>query len=1065
MSDSAPTPNRHTSGLIQLFVDRPVLTLMASLAIVVVGVLALTRLPLRLAPEGMSSDTIRLYIPIPRDMPPREVEEQVVQPLEELIRTIPGVKELDARASSDSAMCSITLENGMDPVLASSEVRDRVQRARLQWPDEVDRYFTWREDASSAPLAFFQIQTPSRGADWDNLLDQNVRVKLEAVDGVGRVEVWGLVDETLRIWFDRDKLVEHRLDYGRLLQALSSDNFTRPIGELDDGRARYLVRVDSKFRTREEIERYPIRAGLTIGDIARVEMVPSVRDSLARYDGKFTYTAILRLASGTNPVEASQNVRAAMQELEQDPDLAGIGFRFLFDQGAMIEDSLQTLLTTSLQGGLLALLALFVFLRNIRLTVAVATAIPMTLMIAAGYLFFAGHSLNILTMAGMTLAVGMVVDNSVVVLENIRRHRAEGASIRDACLDGSREMVLAITMATLTTVVVILPLIFMGSDSNVRTSLTALGMPLSIALLGSLAVGLLLLPAATRAFGTGKVPPPVDEGHVDLRTPIGWIQAINQWILRFALKGMVRRIAVSVVLVLAFATVVIPGKFLDFSMGGGGGGPFRGGDARISLEIPRGNTLGDVAGLVEEYEAFLDQHKDEFGVEHVAVRFDRTSARFDLIYREDVPRDEFDTRRRQILEQWPRKAGVHLALRDTGSGGMSQNNSEEQDQRNFVIKLWGPDSEFLAAKALEVRDRLVALPEIVTAEVGDAEGSEQVVVDVDRERVSDLGLQPAAIERTMSSGLRGRELTRFEEDDREVRLIAQFDAERNPTLYDLKETKVYSTSGTFQRIDDVAEIRFERALSQIRRTDGKTNVTIVGERAPDIGARELSDTLGKVLSTTQLPRGYSWSEDSPTRDVQLQLAEIWDAFLLALVLVFLLMAILFESVILPGAALATVPFAVLGAMWSLLAFHDGIDVMAGIGILLLAGVVVNNGIVLLDGIERLRRNGVDRRTAVLQGVRERMRPIVMTATTTIVGLLPMALFGESTGEGVSYVGMSIAVSGGLTVCTVFTTIVVPVVYLFLDDVQNWFLGAMRKAFDDLAVIARKTGETIEPSGS
>ncbi|MBK8978253.1 MAG: efflux RND transporter permease subunit [Planctomycetes bacterium] len=1040
------------SGVVGLFVDRPVLTTMASLAIVVVGIIALTRLPLRLAPEGISADSINLWVPIREEMPPREVEERIVQPLEELLRTIPGVKSIDARASSGTAFCSIQLENGMDPMLASAEVRDRVQRAQLQWPAEVDRYFTWREDPNSAPLAFFQIQTPGRDATWDNKLDQVVRVRLEAVDGVGRVEFWGLLDETLRIWFDRDKLVEHRVDYGALLRRLSQDNFTQPVGELDDGSSRYMVRVDSKFRDREEIASYPIRPGLTIGDIARVEMVPSVRDSLARFDRKYTYTAVLRLAAAVNPVDASRNVRAALAELEQDPELAGVGFRFLFDQGQMIEDSLQTLLETSLQGGALALIALFLFLRNVKLTLAVALAIPMALMIATGWLFFTGMSLNIVTMASLTLSVGMVVDNSVVVLENIRRRRAEGLSLRESCVFGTREMVLAITMATLTTVVVFMPLVFMSTDTNLKTLFGALGMPLSIALLGSLLVALLLLPAAMRQVGCGRVVPGEDTGRVDYRTPIGWVLWCNERLLGFALRNAWTRALAFAGLFVVLGTIAVPAKGLDFSMGGGGG-PFRGGDSRISLEIPRGRTLADVAALVGEYEnLLLDRGKDEWGVEHVAVRFDRTSARFDIMYRDDVPETEFEKRKQAILAAWPREPGVQITLRDSGGrggggGGGMGGGSAEDDARNFVLRIWGPDSDFLAAKALEVRDRLAAMPEVVRAELGESEGNEQVVVRVDRDRMNDLGVLPESLERTMASGLRGMELTRFEEDDREVRLIAQFDAERNPTLFDLRETQVFNRRGSFQRVEDVSEIRFERSLETIRREDGKTHVSIVGERADGVSTRDFSELLRNVMGSTYLPRGYSWSEASRTTEVRAQLAQLADAGLLGVVLVFLLMAILFESLVLPASIIVLVLFAGLGGLWSLYLFHDGIDVMAGIGIVLLAGVVVNNGIVLLDCIERLRRDGMPRKEAIMTGMRLRLRPIMMTATTTIVGLLPMALFGKTTdGEGISYVGMSIAVAGGLALCTVFTTLAVPVFYTFADDFQRLVFGATRVGY-------------------
>jgi HAE1 family hydrophobic/amphiphilic exporter-1 len=1041
MDQPLPHTTRLRRSLVAMFVDRPVTSLMCAVAILTIGLLAVDRTPLQLMPNGISANSLNIYVPIRQDMPPREVEELVLRPFEEQLRTIPGIRKISAEGSSSRAMFRIELEQGVDPVLAGAEIRDRAQRARLEWPSEVDQYFTWREDMSSAPLAFCQIRTPERDPDWDFKIDEVVRPRLEAVDGVGRVEIWGLIDETLRILFDRDKLVEHRIDYGELIRRLGQDNFVQPVGELDNGSERYMVRVDTKFRSREEIARYPIRPGLTVGDIASVEDIPSVRDSLSKVDGKFTYTAVIRLQSGANPIEASDNAKVAIAELEAEAQLAGMSFVFLFDQGATIRQSLETLLETSLQGGALALLALFLFLRNIRLTLIVALAMPLALMVATSYLFFAGDTMNIVTMAGLTLAVGMVVDNSVVVLENIRRRRQEGASLRSACVDGAREMVLPVTMATLTTVVVILPLVFMGSDQNIKVTLAALGLPLSIALLGSLAIALWLLPAATRKVGTGAQHPNTKIGFSSRFHPIEWLLAVNRLVLGPATRSHVGRFAMALVCLGLCATIRLPASKLTMATEGGGG-PFSRGDVTINLEIPRGLDLGDVHDEVRQYEEFLDARRADYGLKTIASRFSRTSARFDLTLEPEIPKEEHTKIGQRIRAEWPRRPGITVALRDRGSSMGGGQATAEAASKNFVLRLWGPDSEFLMAKALELRDRIARRPEVASIEAGGSDATEEVIVSVDRELLNERGVRPEALEWTMSSGLRGRELTRFEETGREVRLIAQYDSEQNPSLFDLRETQVFSQGGAFQRLADITDIRFQRSLDEINRIDGKTHVTLVGERAPDVDPGRMALVLREIMQSSPLPRGYSWSEESASNDVMLQLQELLDAAWLSITLVFLLMAILFESLVLPGAILATVPFALLGAYWSLWAFHGSMDVMAGIGMLLLAGIVVNNGIVLLDCIERLRRDGVDRRTALLEGARIRLRPIFMTATTTIVGLLPMAVFGESTGEGISYVSMSIAVSGGLLVSTLFTAVAVPIAYLYLDDLSNWGRGVL-----------------------
>ncbi|MBI5852449.1 MAG: efflux RND transporter permease subunit [Planctomycetes bacterium] len=1044
MTDAAPQeqPQGEQNRLVRLFVDRPVTTLVATIAILVVGALALARMPLQLAPDGLTAGSINLWIPIRRDMPPREVEERVVRPLEEQLRTVPGIKRIACEAGRNRVFCRVELDNGIDTVLAAAEVRDRAQRARLEWPAEVDQYFSWREDMSGAPLAFVRLRTPDRGPEWDFKMDQVVRPRLEAVDGVGRCELWGLVDETLRILFDRDKLVEHQVDYGEVLRRLAADNFTKPVGEIDDGNARYLVRVDTKFTSRDEIERWPIRPGLVIGDVARVIDVPSVRDNVSKFEGDYTYTAVLRLAAGTNPVEASHNVRAATKEIERSPELAGLGFTFLFDQGEMIEESLVNLLSSSLQGGALAVLVLFLFLRNFRLTLVVALSMPLALTIAIGWMFFAGDSFNILSMTGLTLAVGMVVDNSVVVLENILRRRSTSSDLRGACIRGASEIVMPVTMSTLTTVVVIAPLVFMSSERGVRTMFAALGMPLCIALVGSLAIALGFLPSAVRHLGVGRAALLAESGFGRF-SPMRALLLFNRLLLRPVLAGFWWRCAAAVAALALIFTTGIAWNGLSAS-GGGGGGPMRRGDVTINLEIPRGMTLGDVAAEVEQYEAHLDARRKELRIESVASRFSRTSIRFDVGVARDVPRTEYRAISNRLRDEWPKRPGVKLTLRDSGASMGGGSSADDKTNTRFVLRIWGRDSEFLANKALEVRDRLARREEVATVEVDSAQGNEELVVTVDRDRLSDLRVRPESLERTMSAGLRGSEIARFQERDREVRLIVQFDGEEKPSVWDLKETKVFAGASGFQRVDDLVDVRFERSLAEIDRIDGKTQVTVVGDRRDTVSAQQMSVVLRDVMGATFLPRGYEWSEASPNREAQEDFKELADAGFLAIVLILLLMGVLFESLVLPAAIIVTVPFAIFGAFWSLRILAGSIDPMAFIGVVLLAGVVVNNGIILLDCIERLRRDGVDRNTAILDATRIRLRPIAMTAATTIAGLLPMAIFGDPGDDGISYVGMSIAVAGGLAVSTVLTAFAVPLAYLFFDDLSNWGRGILAR---------------------
>lgn len=733
-------------------------------------------------------------------------------------------------------------------------------------------------------------------------------------------------------------------------------------------------------------------------------------------------------------METSHRIRAETERLKKDPRLKGVDFRFLFDQGEFIESSLQSLMQSTFIGGLLALLVLFLFLRNLRATLAIGLAIPLTMLIVTGYLYFTGDSLNILTMTGMTLAVGMVVDNSVVVLENIRRLRLQGLPLRSACIEGAREVSLAVTMATLTTVVVFLPIIFMGSSGQSRAMFSSIGMPLSVALLGSLFVALLLLPSGIRRFGGMSAQ---NQFHLPkLWSPVNALVRVTQVTIRWAL-GHRYKILIGTIAYLSLVNAeVIPGPLPDIDFESGGGNPFRSSDVSVRMTMPRGVNNEDVTREVRNFERILDEHREEWKIKSVSSRYGRTYIRLDVELEDEVKTAEISKYSKLIQDGLPRRPGYKRTVSDKGEG-----EAEETDQRNFVVRLRGRDSQHLSMLGLQLQEILEAQPEVEICEVSSVSNNQEVIIDVDRDRLQELNVGPEALFGTVTAGLQGREFGRFEEAGRDVRMISQFDDAEDPTLTDLKETRVFSGSGSTQRISDLASIGFQPTMNSIYRVDGRTTVTLLGRRTEGVGPKELTKMLEVEMARFPLPRGYHWSEHSMSQETAAQINELLQAGLLSIVLVFLLMGILFESVVLPISILITIWIAVIGGMWSLKFFYGAIDPMAITGLILLAGVVVNNGIVLLDCIERLRRGGLPRNEAIHQGIKIRLLPIVMTATTTIVALMPMAIFGENTGQGVNYVSLSITVAGGLALCTLLTAPAVSLAYSLMDDLRNWLLGS------------------------
>ena len=1033
-------------GLYSVLVDRPVLTLMITIAMLVIGALSLYRLPLTFMGDAMMSSSINVTIPISQSRSPRETEDKVARPAEELLRMIPGIASIRVNCSANQAQFTLELDSDLDPVLAAAEIRDRMQRAMLEMPEGVDRYYTYSMGGGSTPLQMLQVLTPDQGAEWQNKVENIVIPRIEAVDGVGRVDFWGLRQESVRIWFDQDKVYANRVDYRDLLQRLSSANFAASSGEVESDSERVLLRIENRFRTLQDIEEFPVRPGLKVKDIARVERDRSEKSQLSRFNGQYSFMGTVTANSTANPVETSQRVLETTDELEADPRLAGIDFRYMFDQGQFIESGLDNLFQASSKGGLLALLVLFLFLRNVRATIVIGLAIPLTMLLVADYLYFTGGSLNILTMTGMTLAVGMVVDNSVVVLENIRRLRHDGVPLRTACVEGAREMGLAVTMATLTTVVVFLPIVFMNSDNRASAMFGSVGIPLSVALVGSLFVALLLLPSGVRRLGGVSA---ANEIRWHVWSPINALTrstlAVLTVLLAHRYKVLLGSAAYLVLLMYGQSTnaswkkYLEPWPHLDFDSGMHN--PFGGADVRINLLLPKGLDDQDVEDEVTKYETFLSDNEDRWHIESISSSYSRKNIRLDVQLLDEVPTGDLGVYDWQIRDSLPLSPGVELVVGYNPESGAA----EEEDLRNFVVRIRGRDSEHLSNLSLDLQERLTVLPEVEMVEVSSARDNEEVLLDVDRDRLQDLGVNPQSLFGTVSGGLQGRELTRFEEAGRDVRIVAQFADGAEPSLTDLREVLVIGDQGGFQRIGDLTQVRFQQTLGSISRLDGKTTVSMVGRRAAGVGPTAFSDALEETMKGFPLPRGYEWSEDSMAQETAAQIWDLVNVAFLSVTLVFLLMAILFESVILPAAILVTIVFAVIGGLWALALFYGAIDTMAVTGLLLLAGVVVNNGIVLLDTIERLRRRGMPRAEAIREGIRIRLRPIFMTAATTIVGLLPMAIWGESSGQGVSYVSMSICVAGGLALCTLVTAPSVSLAYTWLDDLSHWLQSSIRTA--------------------
>ncbi|MEM8709746.1 MAG: efflux RND transporter permease subunit [Planctomycetota bacterium] len=1161
-------------GFFGTTVSRPIAMGVIFVTLVLLGTIAYSRIPLQLLPGGIQGSRFTVVVPNPGSTAQENVD-KVARVLYEQFSTLPGIDNISSRSSSGSVRVRVQYDGEADIDLAKAELRDRIERARPDLPDTVDEIFVWASDDGDMPIMWFAIVADERSDDIATLIDKRVQKALEGVDGVSRVSIWGLLDESIRIFLDEDKVMAAQLDIGDLIRRLNSDNFAQPLGEVSDGGKEFLLRSDMRFKDLDDIRNYPVRPGLKLGQLATVERVNSVRDRITRINGGYAYYGMVQKEGSANVVAVGERLEEVMEGFQDDPRLGGrLKAEVFFNQASFIKSSLERLESTALQGGALAVLVLFLFLRRARMTLCVALCIPVSALIAIAFEAAQGGSFNVLTMTGLTLAIGMLVDNAVVVIESIARQRSLGESPKRAAVLGARDVGLAVSLATMTSVVVFLPLIFMGGQ-RLSTFMKAIFSPLCASLIFSLIVALCFIPtsaarvigerpswiqriadklallasAPTRAFAyvvgaarvviygmfralyafekvvlsvfgsplailaaagvgflayralvdvrslsdltqslegvgapdgtTGAVsalegtvrfiagasmvaflvalpllrrraqaPPPPPAAFVPAGdSVIAWVQALNRSLLRWTLD---HRLLACVLGFLVMLTIVIPAKNSTLTAFGEDEDTS---ELSFDVDLEDNFTLGEASDEMQRYEDFVADLKEEMGFENVVARFDSDGGDIDLRWKERLDPKVLEKHRTELRQKLPKFAGHDVSF----SGDLETVESSKQ----FVsFELRGPDPDQLAVLGREAVDILEKVPGLTDVKSSAEDAPDQLLLEVDGDTAFSYGLDSQSALQNVGWALRGAQLPRFQEEERETPLLIEYDDTAYAGLDTLKDLSVWGENGAVP-LATFSTIRFEPSPSTIRRRNGQISFQVTARVSDPTRQAELVEEGYAALDGLDMPRGFELGRDSSVVVQGLEeMRDVKNAALLSVVLVFLLMGILFESLLLPISVLFTIPFAILGAFWTLFLTDTPMDTIGWIGIILLIGVVVNNGIVLIDKIHRMRsEDGLPRSQAIIDGAAARVRPILMTALTTVVGLLPMAT-GDAPTQGIDYRALATCVAGGLAICTFFTLWIVPLLYSLLDDLGAWVGKIARRSFTS----TKSSGATSEVAG-
>lgn len=1013
-------------NLSEISVKRPVTTLMLILVVIIFGIVSLFRLPIDLLPN--------IEIPIAivstsyQGVGPQEMENLVTRPLEESIATVGNIENINSTTSEGQSVVMAQFVFGTDMDFAALEMREKIDLVKGFLPGDASEPMVLKIDPSAQPIVQISLSNSGDLAESHSIAGDMIKPRLERLEGVASVEVTGGYENQVEININSEQMDGYGLTTEYLAGIIGGENLNLPGGEVQKGNQKLTIRTVGEFQSLDEIENLliPLPTGgvVQLSDIAELEMKNKEMTTLAKTNGQNAINISVQKQSGTNTVQVANVVSEEVEKIqEENKDL---DIQVLFDQSDYIQTAINTVASSAMLGAVLAIAILLIFLKNFRSTFIIATAIPVSIIAVFVPLYFSGVTLNLMTLGGLALGVGMLVDNSIVVLENIYRFRQQGYSKMEAAHLGAKEVGMAITASTLTTVAVFLPIVFMEGITS--TIFKEMAITVTIALAASLLVALTLVPMLSskllnmqngnqRKYKlTDKITKILDNGYEKIEH--GYRKLLN---IALNHRGWSVLIAV-IILVGTVASIPLVGtEFLPETDEG---------QFSINLSVPVGSELEEIEAIITEVEQRLEDIPEietvfsTIGSESNGGNI--TCVLESLDERQRSTQEVADEARNKIYDipgaEKTVSASSSMSLGALGGGAIS-------------VNIKGDDIDTLKTIGSDIGEIIDSVDGVEEVESNMEEGIPEVQIQVDRNRASQYGLTAAQIANTIRGNVSGTTATQFKYEGDEIDVVISGDDILSQSVSNLEQMMIDTPAGFNVPLSQVAEVVTDRGPVTINR-EGQIRVATVSAQILDRDLGSVSDDIEEKLQDYDIPAGYTYEMAGENQEMIEAFAELALVLILAVVLVYMILAAQFESFINPFIIMVSVPLGLSGGILALVITGTTISVPAYIGLIMLAGIVVNNAIVLIDYILILRNDGEERKDAILKAGPVRLRPVLMTALTTILGLVPLAFGG---GEGSEMEApLAIVVIGGLVVSTVLTLVFIPVVYCLIDDAKNHF---------------------------
>lgn len=1021
-------------------VKRPVTTLMLMLIVILLGAVSFTMIPLDLYPS-MEVPVALVMVQYPNTAP-EEIENLITKPIEEQIATVEDLKALTSISSEGNSIVVAEFEYGTDMNFASLEMREKVAILSDYLPDKASEPMVFKINPQMLPIMEVQFASEMPLSELHTLVDKEIDSKLERIGGVASAEIFGGLEKEIAITIDQEKLTGYRLSISQISQILSSENINLPSGDVDKGSKEMLVRTIGEFKSIDEIKNVPIMLPtgelIVLSDIANVEESYKEQDAVSRVNSAPSIGVILTKQSTANTVSTAAKVLSTLDDLQQEyPDLqVSIGY----NQADFINKAVSNVSRTAVIGGILAIVILFLFLTSMRSTLIIAIAIPVSVIATFALMYFNDITLNIISLGGLALGVGMLVDNSIVVLENIYRLQEDGIPSLDASIQGAQEVTAAIFASTMTTVAVFLPVVFVEGFTAILFK--ELSFTVTFSLLASLGVAITVVPMLCSKFLRSNS---VDMSSVikndkflKVKEKINFMEKfINITSSKYVIlleKALVRRkrtiaIAVALFIVSLGLLTVIGGELFPTADEG---------SLTINITTPYGTSLEDTDVIIQGIEQSISTINEvkTYTVSIGASSFFSMSAdkntsniRIELVEQSERKRTTSEIAE-EIRKELSTLSGAEYTLTES-----SQSSGGSGSSAPIEIKVQGDDFDTLREISENIEAIVASTAGTTEVDTDVDEGSPEVRVFLDRQKSSFYGISAAQLANTLSSSLSGNAATTYKVDGEEIDMTISLNSTASESIEGMKQILVQSPTSGYVPVGQIAEFKYGNSPSQIQRENQVRTITISSK----LYGRDLASVsreISEKLSEYTMPFGYSYEFGGQQKDMQEAFADLSLALLLSILLVYMILASQFESLLQPFIIMMSVPFALTGAFLGLFFTGKSLSLPAFIGLIVLAGIVVNNAIVLIDFINQQRKANVERKTAIINAGKTRLRPILMTTSTTVLGLTPLAL---GIGEGSEIQApMGVSVIGGLIFSTLVTLVLIPVLYSLLDDVHLKF---------------------------